>query len=343
MHVCVLGSGAWSRVHLAALGASPHVERVSIWGRNEVAVKQLAAEFPGVETLPSSGDPLASDADVVDILLPHHLHSAFACEALAAGKHVICEKPGATRLEDFDAMVAEAETRQRRLLIVMNQLYNPVFAKLRARVQAGAIGRPFLSVENSYRNASENYRRPDYWRTSRLEAGGGVLVDGGFHMVYRHLDTLAGQGIPQWVLADTSQLAVRVDGAQVAAKGEDFASVVVGFPGSLRIQWAHGWTLAADPTRSRQSFLAGTEGTLELTDDPALPLALRRSAGSEAIAVPAGPRTGPETTRACLLDYLDCLATGRQPERATLTLGRLTLATILAAYRSGRSGQREPL
>lgn len=342
LHVAILGTGGWARVHLAALAASPHVEATTLVGRNEQRLAELRAEFPGIRNCCADPQVVLDDhsIDVVNIVLPHDLHARFSQAALAAGKHVICEKPGATSLADFDATLAAARRADRQLLIVMNQLYNPVHQKLCSAVESGFVGRPFLSVENSYRNASENYRRTEYWRNSPDRSGGGVLIDGGFHMIYRHLHTLGKYGMPEWVMADTPQLNVRGDGSHEPAKAEDFVSMVVGCEQGLRIQLAHGWTLAATPERSRQSFLAGSEATLEIMDSAEEPLILRHAGGTEALAVPAGPRNGPDTTHACLFDYLDAIATGREVSIAPQSLARTTLAVILAAYAAGRSGSQ---
>ena len=342
LHVGVIGTGNWSRVHLRALTESPHVERVTLAGRNQQAARQLADDFPIVTlTLANDAELLADTSiEVVHIVLPHHLHCETTLAALAAGKHVICEKPAATSLEQFDAMVANAQSHQRRLLVVMNQLYNPVWIKLRELVDSGAIGRPFLSVENSFANASQKYRDPADWRCTPEQAGGGVLIDGAFHMVYRHLDTLATQGSPQWVLADTPQLNVDTTGTLLPGKCEDFVSAVVGYVQPLRIQWAHGWTLEAVPRRARQSFLAGSEATLELTDDAETPIMLHRDSVETPIAIDPGPRSGPETTHMCLLDYLQALTTGCEPLRGSLDLTRLALSVVLGAYASGESGER---
>ncbi len=342
-HVGVLGTGKWARVHLAALAASSHVERVTLAGRNDAARSALAAQLPIVRQAVADYRQVFDDptVEVVDVVLPHDLHARVTCEALSAGKHVLCEKPAATRLDDFDRSLAAAAAHRRRLLVVMNQLYNPLFQELRRQVEAGAIGRPFLSVENSFTSATQSYHNRHDWRNTPLHAGGGVLIDGGFHLVYRHLDTLASAGPPAWVLADAPQLNVRADGTPEPTKAEDFVSVTVGYPHPLRIAWVHGWTLAAVPQRARQSFLAGSDGTLELTDAAGEPLVLHRPDGSRAaVPIPAGPRTREETLHACLLDYLAALAVGREVAAAPLALARRSLEIILGAYRSSRTGER---
>ena len=343
LHVAVMGTGDWAEVHLKALAESPHVEQVSLCGRNPQRLASLATQYSIVRQTFSDAQAVYAERsiDVVNIVLPHHLHAQTAISALQAGKHVICEKPGATQLADFEAALFAAEQAQRRLLIVMNQLYNPIYQELQKAVNAGLVGRPFLSVENAFSDAGENYRRADYWRNTKHESGGGVLIDGGFHMIYRHLHSLASCGQPSWVLADTPQLNVLADGSQQPSKAEDFVSLVIGYESGLRVQLAHGWTLAATPQRNRQSFLAGSEATLELTDEAENPLLLLRAGKKpEPLSVAVGPRTGRETTHACLLDYLDALASQRELPVARTALAQETLAVILAAYQSGASGER---
>ncbi len=344
-HVAVVGSGGWSRVHLRALSAHPSVDRVTLCARNSAAAAERANEFPIVRRVVTDPAVLWADSSIawVHVVLPHHLHASTTLEALAAGKDVICEKPAATRLADFDRAVASATQLGRRLLVVLNQLYNPVAQSARALVEAGAIGRPFLSVENSYAPAARHYRDPIQWRTDRAGAGGGILIDGGFHMVYRHLYYLQSQGWPAWVLGETPQLNVDPRGESVAAKGEDCVTLTVGYRTALRLQWSHGWTLPAAPERARQSFLAGSDAVLEFTDREADPLVLRDTAGNRAVAVAEGPRTGPDTTHACLLDLIASLASGREPAHENLRLCRASLAVILAGYESSRRGCRVDL
>ena len=281
--------------------------------------------------------------DLVHVVLPHHLHAAVSTSALEAGKHVICEKPAAISLAEFDGVTAAAAAAGRRFFVVMNQLYSPLARRVRELLDAGAIGRPFLSVENAFSKHDHFYRDPDSWRTRLAAAGGGVLIDGGYHMVYRQLYCLAGHGEPAWVVADVAQLAVDPHGRTAEDFGEDFVSITVGFDGPLRVCWSHAWTLAADVARARQSFVAGTKATLELTDDADETLVLRSPDGDRPIEIAERPRTGADTTRACLLDFFECLAGDRRPERASLQAARTALAVILAAYESGQTGRRVPL
>lgn len=341
----MIGSGGWSRIHLAALAASPHVARIQLAGRNPETLAERQREFPQIAAVVEDYRRLLDDpsVDVVCIVLPHRLHAEVGEAALAAGKHVICEKPAGRNIDEFRRLLAAAERLGRRLFVVMNQLYNPLSARVRELLEGGAIGRPFLSIENSFARHAADYHKPHGWRTSIEGSGGGVFIDGGYHMVYRHLYQLRRWGPAEWVTADTAQLAIGAAGEPIAAKGEDFIAVTVGYPSALRIHWNHGWSLAVEPVRRRQSFLAGAEGTLEFTDDREQPLKLLWPDGAESVSTPAGPWTGPETTHACLLDYLDCLASDRQPRDATNALAEATLEIISSAYAASESGARQRL
>ena len=258
-HVGVIGTGQWSRVHLGALSASPHVERITLAGRNRLARGKLAAEFPRVDrTVDDLQQLLADDSvELVHVVLPHHLHVETAHRALLAGKHVICEKPAAIGLEDFDSLVHAADENARRLLVVMNQLYNPLAIRVRELVDEGALGRVFLSVENAYSNSSQNYRDPAAWRTSIDPAGGGMFIDGGYHMVYRHLDGLLRYGP---VVAAPSGLALG-GGCEVLLHADAIQAHVESYVGLVEagVGLIPGWggctamlaRYAADPRRPR--------------------------------------------------------------------------------------------
>ncbi|NIP84936.1 MAG: hypothetical protein GTO03_05015, partial [Planctomycetales bacterium] len=167
-----------------------------------------------------------------------------------------------------------------------------------------------------------------------------TLIDGGYHMVYKHLFWLSSQGRPQWVTADAAQLGVDPQGRTIAELGEDFVSFTVGFEGPLRIVSAHAWTLAADPLRPRQTFLAGTEATLDVSDDDPAVLGLHRAGQWEVVDLAAPPRGRAQRMQDCLLDYLDALAHDRPPQHGSLQLARQTLQIILGVYESARTGQR---
>jgi phthalate 4,5-cis-dihydrodiol dehydrogenase len=112
------------------------------------------------------------DVDAVYIATPTHLHTQHVLAAVAAGKHVICEKPLAITLEDADAMIAAAESSGVQFIVGQSQSYEPPMRAMRDLVRSGDIG-PLGMIGGWYFN--------DWLYRPRLPAeldsrmGGGVL------------------------------------------------------------------------------------------------------------------------------------------------------------------------
>ena len=344
MHVAVVGSGGWCRPHLEALSESPHVRAITLVGRNPARVNQVADAFAKVRAAVGPWTDLLADpsVEVVDIVLPHALHAEVARGALEAGKHVICEKPASLTLADWDTLDKLAERNDRRFLVVLNQLYDPLVQRIDQVVREGTVGRPFLLVENNYSDHAASYRAGG-WRTRLKQAGGGVLIDGGYHMVYKHLAWLADYGNPLWVQASAAQLNVAVDSASSADQGEDFVSYTAAWEGPLRLQASHAWTLVADPVGPRIGLLAGNRATLQWggAADGTLLLHTPDKASVPLDAPAAIDRKA--SLKRCVTDYLAAIAESRSPKYGSSVLARQTLQLILGVYESARRGQRVDL
>lgn len=106
----------------------------------ERAAKLTAA---GV-TLSESFDELLADrrVDAVWLPIPIDLHRPFAEQALAAGKHVICEKPAAGSVDDVDAMIAARDRSGRHCLIGFQDVYQPAVHDLKRKLLSGELGKP---------------------------------------------------------------------------------------------------------------------------------------------------------------------------------------------------------
>jgi len=117
--------------------------------------------------------------DLVDITAPNAFHREMALEAIAAGKHVYCEKPLAPLAAEALEMAEAAESAGVRTQVGFNYLCNPMMTLARAMITAGELGEI-----RSYRGIhAEDYMRdataPLTWRHD--PAGGGALADLGSH------------------------------------------------------------------------------------------------------------------------------------------------------------------
>lgn len=159
----------------------------AICGRDERAVR-AAADRHGWAAAETDWRALIErdDVDLVDICTPGDSHAEIALAALAAGKHVLCEKPLANTVEEAAAMTAaaeEAEQRGQLAMVGFNYRRLPATALARSMVAEGRLG--------SLRHVRVTYLQdwlvdPEFpltWRLRKETAGSGALGDLGAHIV----------------------------------------------------------------------------------------------------------------------------------------------------------------
>jgi predicted dehydrogenase len=161
--VAIVGTGMIGAVHRrAALLAGAVVRGVSASSPERGAEVAEAWDVP--RAYRDISDALADpEVQVVHVCTPNHLHRAMAQAALEAGKHVICEKPLATTLQDAEALSALAASTGLVATVPFVYRYHPVVREARARIAHGDLG-PLRLIHGSYLQdwlldpASNNWR-----------------------------------------------------------------------------------------------------------------------------------------------------------------------------------------
>ncbi len=156
-------------------------------GRDAAAVK-AAAERLGWEGTAGSWAELVErdDVDLVDICSPGHTHVEIALAALAAGKHVLCEKPLANSVAEAEEMAQAAErAAEHGVLAMVGFTYRRVPAVQLARrlVEQGRIGTVRHVRAQYLQDWIADAEAPLSWRLDKQQAGSGALGDIGSHIV----------------------------------------------------------------------------------------------------------------------------------------------------------------
>ncbi|WP_131735470.1 Gfo/Idh/MocA family protein [Actinomadura roseirufa] len=141
LRVGILGAGFMARVHAAAVrraGAKLVTVTASSPERSRAAALELGAEHASTDAEAVIG---SEDVDVVHVCVPNHLHEPLVTAALAAGKHVVCEKPLATGADAARRMRDLAAARGLVGTVAFVYRYNPAVFEARARIAAGSLGR----------------------------------------------------------------------------------------------------------------------------------------------------------------------------------------------------------
>jgi predicted dehydrogenase len=187
--VGVIGTGRISDLHAIEYRRNPKVRIVALCDR-DIAVARQRAEAWGVPDAFVTDDMDAllarSDVDLVEILLPHHLHLPAALKAVEAGKAVSLQKPMCMSAEEADMLVEAANASKRPFKVFENFIFYPPVLKARALVDEGAIGTPLsIRIKSNPGKSATAWEVPkaaNAWRQEKAQAGGGPLVfDDGHH------------------------------------------------------------------------------------------------------------------------------------------------------------------
>jgi predicted dehydrogenase len=181
LRVAIAGLGV-GRQHLAAFRKLPErYDVVALCEPDTERGTRAAAEFAVSRCVPNFDEVLTfDDVDVVDICTPHSMHYRQVSDALAAGKHVICEKPAVGSLAECDALIRAEKISGKRVMPVFQYRFGAGLQKLLHLIGRGVTGRHYLSTaETSWR------RGPDYfkmaWRGKLSAAMGGCLLTQAIH------------------------------------------------------------------------------------------------------------------------------------------------------------------
>lgn len=178
----IIGTGFMGRVHLEAVRRLEYVEAAAIAGRNADAARRLGAGFSTPKIAADYREILRDPAiDVVHICTPNAQHFSMAKEALQAGKHVICEKPLATSVEEGEELVSIAERQGLRNCVCHNLRYYPMVQQMRRMREDGDLGE-ILVVQGTYFQDWLLYDTDWNWRVD-AKAGGPsrCMADIGLH------------------------------------------------------------------------------------------------------------------------------------------------------------------
>jgi predicted dehydrogenase len=165
---------------IPAMQAGAYCSIDAIASRNEAQAKQTAAAL-NIPKAYGSYEALLKDADIdaVYIPLPNHLHVPWAIKALAANKHVLCEKPiGLTAAEAKQLQQAASQKPQLKIMEAFMYRFHPQWQQIKKIMQDGTIGE-LKTIESffSYYNTDANNIR------NQKDIGGGGLMDIGCYCI----------------------------------------------------------------------------------------------------------------------------------------------------------------
>src|SRR5450759_1675074 len=174
--VGLIGYGAIAKAHAASITATAGLSLAGICDVSDVR-RNAAAHDWSVRTHARAEDLLEDpEVGLVVVGTPPSIHADSVMAALRAGKHVVCEKPFALRVEEVDRMIDAAASRDLVLTVFQSRRWDPDYLALREVVRSGTIGDVFYM--ESFIGGHDH--PCDYWH-SHEPISGGTIYDWGSH------------------------------------------------------------------------------------------------------------------------------------------------------------------
>jgi predicted dehydrogenase len=315
--VAVIGVGYMGAIHARAYAAEPRAHLAGVFDARADTARSVAAEV-GAAAFASLDELLdRPEVEAVSICTPDADHVEPTLAALAAGKHVLLEKPIATTLADADRIVAAAATAAGQLMVAQIVRFDPRYVRVKRMLDDGALGDPIsLHARRITSSASQD----------NLRGRVSVQLFLGIH----DYDTI------RWLTGrEFVHVHTEARSGLLAAKGyavEDVAFTVGRLEGGAVACVESGWVLPPEIPRGGDIKLEviGTGGTARVDlVEQGLAVCLT---GERYERPSFGHAIGEE-----IADFLDGIAAGRQPS-VTAADGRASLQVALAAIRSSELG-----
>jgi predicted dehydrogenase len=194
VRIAFLGCGFITRVHSRHLKALRGVIEPSYASRDSARAAEFSTRFGGACSYGDYASAIADPkVDAVVVAVPPTFHLDLTLQALAAGKHVLVEKPAFPTMEGYRAAL-EARNRARRVVLIgENDHYKPLAVRLRRLLADGVIGDLVFA---HFTTIAHRLKTADDWRNDEAMAGGDAFFEEGIHWLH-----LAGSLGPRIVTA----------------------------------------------------------------------------------------------------------------------------------------------
>lgn len=279
INIGIIGCGKISQVrHMPEYADNPDAKIVALYDINLERAQKLAEQY-GAKAYATCEELLAdASVDAVSVCSANTSHAQITIAALKAGKHVLCEKPMATTLEDCEAMLEAAKASGKRLMIDQNQRLAGAHVKAKELIDAGEIGR-IVTFRTAFCHGGPETWSVDpgagTWFFDKQRAAMGAMADLGVHKTDL-IQFLTGQTIVE-VSAQLSTLDKKfADGTPITVDDNAFCLYKMdgGAQGMLNVSWTNYGA------EDNSTVIYGTEGVLHIYNHPEHTLVLEKKGGA---------------------------------------------------------------
>ena len=335
MKVGIIGCGKIAQVrHIPEYLGNPDTEIGGYFDFNLARAQELAAQFGGKAY--ESVEELLADPEIeaVSVCVANNAHAEVTIKALNAGKHVLCEKPMATNIEDCEAMVQAAEKNGKYLMIDQNQRFAKAHLKAKELLEAGEIGK-VLTFRTSFGHSGPETWSVDKgtgsWFFDKKRAAMGAMADLGVHKTDL-IQYLTGSRV-----AETKAVITTLDKRDPEGNlvGVDDNAICIytmenGIIGTMTASWTY-YGLEDNST-----VLYGTDGIMKIYSNPDYSIELFEKNGDRILYDLDKIQTNDNQTKTGIIDsFVDAVVNDHEPSIS----GESVLAAMKAVFASIRSAE----
>lgn len=336
LRIGIIGCGKVAQVrHIPEGHANPKATIVGYYDylesrAQEIAVKYGGKVYKGYEDMLQ--DP---EIDAVCVLTPNNTHAEISIAALRAGKHVLCEKPMATTLEDCEAMVVAAKESGKSLMIGLNQRFARAHEVAKQLLKENIIGRIITFRTTFGHSGADNWSvdGKNSWFFNKESAMFGVLGDLGIHKTDL-IHYLTDQRVVR-VVANTGVLEKKnVQGLPIPV--EDNAICIYTLSNGIIGTMTASWTFYGKEDNS--TVLYGTEGIMRIYQDPKHSIVIEKPNGERICFDLDAIQTNDNQTKSGVIDeFIDSILEKR-PSRVPGEEVFPAMKAVFAAIKSSETG-----
>jgi predicted dehydrogenase len=182
LRIAFLGCGFITRVHSRHVRALEGSIKGSYASRDRARAEEYCRRYGGVTSYADYTSAIEDPAvDGVVIAVPPRFHLDLALRALAAGKHVLVEKPAFLSLADYQQVIEARDRAGRVVLVGENDHYKPLAVTLRRLLQDHVIGDMVFAL---FTTIARRLKTADDWRNDEAMAGGDAFFEEGIHWLH---------------------------------------------------------------------------------------------------------------------------------------------------------------
>ena len=348
IRIGLIGPGVIAPSHAFAIDKTETTVLTAVCGRRAEQAAELADQYGAAHY--TDIDAMFDAVDAITLCTPSGAHLEPALDIIAAGKHLLIEKPLEINTDRIDQIVAAAEAKGVVLAGVFQSRFAPVAQRLKSLVDNGLLGEIYAGSAYIKRYRPQSYYDSGGWRGTWDTDGGGCLMNQGIHLTDLLLWFM---GEPTEVVGmiesrgrdvEVETLAMGLVRYQSGARGVIEATTLAypELPEYVEIVGERG-TLTFNGNRLQRLDLIDATPAEEAVKEELLRISAELAAERERIIAAAPPGTAVPTVdmghTPVVADFAEAIRTGRKP-LVDGSEGRRSVALITALYESSRNGSQ---